>query len=232
MNMQDYSLFINSLLSNKEILIKSNDTIQITECSVFKHSKTIIPVDLIDTQAKQGSRLDYQWLLFAMVSFIASSIFIIMAVSQHFAFSFVIGTTFAVLGLLSIFASFKFRNTTYAYRFKGTNINLFTLTENDLNSSQISEFVNMLNPEITDENNSLENTFTDESQTSYLLSDQLNDYYKQLNHLFNEDIIDEILLKRLQQNAHNKVFGVSIDVSDDRPLANVIPLPVNGKVKA
>ncbi len=230
----NYSLFINSLLSNKEIKINTNNTLKITESSVFKNTKTIIPIDLIETHAKKGSRLDYQWVIFGLVSFIAASIFTLLALTQQFTAVLILGVIFTVLGIVSIFFAFKFKTITHTYLYKGTSMKLFTLSETDLNTSQITEFVQHLdtNNRLDDDNDSF-----DIIDSTHQLNNRVNAYYEHLNYLHEEGIIDTRLLERLQLKAYNKVYGVSLhssnqsnDTQTDGAQANnnVINFPVSG----
>jgi len=232
----NYSLYINSLLSSKELKIKSNDTLQIVESSVFKNAKTIIPIDLIETHAKKGSQLDYQWIIFGLVSFIAASIFMLLALTQQFTSILILGAIFAILSVSSIFLSFKFRNITHTYQYKGTSMNLFTLTETDLNSKQITEFVENLNTNDlkthVEMNHAvdLDNSFNTAEDKQ---NDRLNVFYESLILLNQEDIISDKLLESLQQKAYNKVYPLSShdypDHSDElHQNDNVIAFPITG----
>lgn len=231
-----YTLLINSLLSNKEIKINTNNTLKITESSVFKNAKTIIPIDLIETQAKKGSRLDYQWVIFGLVCFIAASMFTLLALTQQFTSVLILGTIFTVIGCSAIFLAYKFKSITHTYQYKGTGIKLFTLTENDLNESQISEFVTSLNSS----NETIDNDIVDSPSAINSIEDKLNtqveEYYQHLDFLYEAKIIDNRLMLKLQQKAYNKVYGVdSVDVSENTKKTsntqkqdNVILFPITG----
>ena len=243
-----YTLLINSLLSNKEIKINTNNTLKITESSVFKNAKTIIPIDLIETQAKKGSRLDYQWVIFGLVCFIAASMFTLLALTQQFTSVLILGTIFTVIGCSAIFLAYKFKSITHTYQYKGTGIKLFTLTENDLNESQISEFVTSLNSS----NETIDNDIVDSlsalkspsavNKTSAInsiedkLNTQVEEYYQHLDFLYEAKIIGNRLMLKLQKKAYDKVYGVdSVDVSvntkktsNTQKQDNVILFPITG----
>lgn len=221
--MSNYSLFINTLLSNKELKINSNNTLKITESSVFKNTKTIIPIDLIETQAKKGSRLDYQWIIFGLVSFMAASLFTLLALTQQFTSVLILGAIFTIIGISSVFLAFKFKTVTHTYQYKGTSMTLFTLTENDFNESQIADFVNNLK---SNENNDIDNS-------EGLLNSQVDEFYGHLDFLYEEKIIDNRLMLKLQQKAHNKVYGdnskhLSEDTNNTQTQDNVIAFPITG----
>lgn len=234
----NYSLIVNSLLSSKELLINHNNELQITECSSFNHSKKVIPLDLINSQAKLSSRPDIQWLLFGMVNIFAAGLFLTLALSQQISFPLVLTATFTILTFLSVYASLKFKNIIYTYQFKESDINLFSLTSNDLNADQINDFVSRLNDEITtcsEKHVSGEpgnNEFSNEAISaannhhSELLNHQIQNYSEHLDYLHKEGIINDVLLERLQQQVHNKVYGIT----NTLPKANVVPLrlPVTG----
>lgn len=224
-NKQHTTIFINSLLSNKEIRIDQNDeknkTLQIHECSAFKNSKTIIPIDLINAKPIIAKRLDTQWLLFGFASLVAATIFLTMSLSQEIFFPLFLTAAFSLSALFSVYAANKFSNTSYTYTCKETNAHLFTLTANDLNSSQISEFVSLLNNMIKPVK-TISQAMPALSELSRKTSD-LQIYYQHLEFLYEEGILDDVLLEKLEQRAYNKVNGII----DPRPLAKVIPLPVS-----
>lgn len=217
----NYSLFINSLLSSKEILITKNSDIEITECSVFKNTKTTIPVDLIETKAEQSSRPDYQWLLFAVINFFAAIVFSALTFSQHLGFLLSIAATFTLLGALSVHAAFKFKNKVYRYHLKDTKADVLTLTSNDINDSQIREFVDILDQQMIQNR---ESDIEEKQHDPSFLVNQIDSYSGHLEFLYDEGIIDDVMLDRLRQKVYNKVYGIV----DTRPLAKVIPLPVTG----
>jgi len=237
-NNSNYSLIVNSLLSSKELLINHNNELQITECSSFKNSKKLIPLDLINSQAKLSSRPDIQWLLFGMVNFFAAGLFLTLALSQQISFPLVLTATFTILCLLSVYASLKFKNIIYTYQFKESDINLFSLTGNDLNADQINDFVSRLNDEIMTSSNKHESekssiddyaneaTSLADKHHSDFLNHQIENYSEHLDYLHKEGIINDLLLERLQQQVHNKVYGIS----DTLPKADIVPLrlPVTG----
>ena len=232
----NFSIFLNSLLSSKEIRLdqsnEKNKTVQITECSIFNNSKMIIPLELINAKPSIGKRLDAQWLLFGLLSLLAAGLFLTMAISQQFTIPYYLSAGFVLSALFSVYAANKQGNTSYTYQCRETRSTLFTLTENDLNSPNISEFVTMLNHLISQSINTeieaakLTKNDLNISKLSSVNLKQTNDlqiYYQYLEFLYEEGIINRGLLEELEQRAYNKVNGII----DPRPLAKVIPLPLS-----
>ena len=231
-----FSIFINSLLSSKEIRIDQNHenikTLQITKYSAFNHSKMIVPMDLISPEPLITKHPDKQWLLFGVLSLFASGLFLVMAISQQFTVPYFFSAGFVLSALFSLYAANKHSNTSYTYQCRETSSKLFSLTENDLNRAQISEFVAILKHNIVQSTNTWVEPFNntqDDLNIASLANDHLNQtseldiYYQHLGFLHKEGIINDDLFKELELRAYNKVNGIS----DTRPLAKVIPLHAN-----
>lgn len=222
-NSARYSLFINSLLSNKEILIKDSKDIQITECSVFRNSKTLIPVDLVSAQVKQGSRPNIQWILFGIVNVVAVTLFVTLALTQNIIFPYVLAGTFALLGVLSVFSAYKYKYSTYTFQYDESDINLFTLSSNDLNKDQITEFIKVLTTNIQS-NKYLKDDEVDETvHETNKFDTQIETYSEHLSFLYNEGIVDDFLLDKLQKKIRNKVYGSVEDTINIQQDSNIIP---------
>ncbi len=233
---ENFSIFINSLLCSKEIRIDHDHenikTVQITESSVFGHSKKIVPMDLISPEPSIAKHPNKQWLLFGVLSLFAASLFLIMAISLQFTAPYIFSTGFALSALFSVYAANKHHNKSYTYQCRETGTTLFSLTENDINREQLTEFIGILNHNILKSiNNGIEpiNNIQNRLNIAHLSNQHIHQtsdldiFYQHLGFLYEEGIINEDLLKELELRAYNKVN----DIPDTRPLAKVIPLHAN-----
>lgn len=234
---QNFSIFIDSLLSSKNISIDqhndNNKTVQITECSIFNHSKMVIPLDLISAEPKISKRPDAQWLLFGVLSLLAAGLFFTMAFSQQLTIPYYLSAGFILSSLFSVYAAYKQANTRYSYQCRETHSILFSLTKNDLNSPQIAKFLTLLNAMIVQsQSTQLDATYSSQdsmeqisnpSTANPIHTGELHTYYQYLEFLYEKGIINSSLLEELEQRAYNKVYGIM----DSRPLAKVIPLPMS-----
>jgi hypothetical protein len=240
------SLRYDSLFSNQEFKIDSENNLHITELSTLKRRNEIIPIDLINPEPISKKRLKKSLLLLGLASALVSSIFFAVAIfmSQLWTISFAI--VFMIFGMGTLIASYKNSTSVYQYKFINTETILFSLSEPSSQGQQVGFFIKALNNRISRLNGKSELSetgFNDEGlkqlgvidEEEVYRQEKQSQYIRHLDFLFNHGIVDEVLYKRL-----NKKINKKIDDSENRFMTaepdsfenqilpnNIINFPVN-----
>ena len=243
------SLRYQSLFSNQEFKIDSNNNLHITELSPLKQRDEVVPLDLINPQLISKSRLNNQLLLLALASALTSSTFFAAAIFMGQLWGFAFAMVFLVFSIGTLIASYKNSTTSYQYRFANTETLLFSLSKPSTQDHQFELFVNALNKRIISANEKSESNeisktelnykgitpFDNSVETEIYMQGKQSQYMKHLDFLFNHGIVDEVLYKRLNKkidkkidDSENRFITEESDLFDDKTVPNnVIRFPVN-----
>lgn len=220
-NVQNNALFINTMFSSQEILLDTSGNLRINEISLFKHANKVVPLDLIQPSPEVSHKLDPQWILFALINLLGTVLFTTMANTQQLPYLHIVTGAFGVLSLLSLLAAWKYKSVQYTYRFKDTGISLLTINAGNIEANKIQGFIEQINERLLKNSSK-----TPLSIQSELIDQQMREYQSYNQHaqvLYDEGVLDDVLLARIQQKIDQKIFGET----ESQPLANVIPLPLS-----
>lgn len=200
--------------SSQEYRIDSGN-LKITDLSLGKNNREVIPLDLIDPKPKIAKTNDPQLILASIISFIIGTLFIILAYSINIPVQQVLG--FGLIGISAIFliSSLRLQTTSYTYFYANTTTQLFTISEaQSCNSENAKKFIEALNNRLVKPK-----VMKSERKKN---RETHNEFVYHLDFLYNHNVLNDIQYDRMKDKINEIVYGIK----KDRTLADVIHLPV------
>ncbi|HIP94488.1 MAG TPA: hypothetical protein EYH20_04020 [Leucothrix sp.] len=215
-----------SVFSSQEYKIDSGN-LHITDLSLGRNDKEIIPLDLIDPEPRISKKNNEQLVWASIATFTIGLLFIVLSMSVNAMMQQTLG--FGLLGISAILfiASLKLQTTSYTYYYANTATHLFTINEpQSSESDHAKKFVQSLNQRINKPNLSFQRKTKKENYSDFL---------EHLDFLYNYGVLTDNQYERIHSKINVKIYG-NIDETvcetldeisnKTRKSADIIPLPL------
>lgn len=211
-----------SLFSSQEFKI-NNGSLHITDLSLGKVDKEVIPLDLIDPKPVVSKKNNEQLVWASITSLIIGMLFILLSISINIPVQQILGITFIGISALFLIASLKLQTTKYRYYYANTTTHLFTIHESQPSKTNYAkQFVQALNQRI----NKPEREYTNKTPKENRI-----EFIEHLEYLYNFGVITDMQYDRIQNKINAKIYGTNI--REDNPIksADIITLPITNSYK-
>lgn len=211
-----------SIFSTQEYRIDSGN-LHISNLSLGKNDKEVIPLDLIDPNPRISKKNNEQLIWAAIGSFAIGLLFIAMSMNVNTAIQQSFGFGFLGISAIFLIASLKLQTTSYTYYYANTTTHLFTINEPQPNEAEHAKrFVQALNKRIKKPNMNFQRKTQKENYSEFL---------EHLDFLYNFGVLTDIQYERIHSKINVKIYGIHNKENNKankqtRKSAEIIPLPV------
>lgn len=215
-----------SIFSSQEYRIDAGN-LHISNLSLGKNDKEIIPLDLIDPKPRISKKNNEQLIWAAMGIFTIGLLFITMSMNANTAIQQSLGFGFLGISAIFLIASLKLQTTSYTYYYANTTTHLFTINEPHPNAAEhAKKFVQSLNQRINKPNINFQIKTKKENYSEFL---------EHLDFLYNFGVLTDIQYERIHSKINVKIYGNHNKKTSQannkankqtRKLADIIPLPI------
>lgn len=210
-----------SLFSSQEYKIDSGN-LHITDLSLGKTNKEIIPLDLIDAKPRIMRKNNKQLIWASVTSFLIGTLFTLFSHSISTPALQILVLAFVGIGTILLIASLKLQTTSYTYYYANTTTHLFTIIDSQSGDvDHTKSFIKALNKRIVKPQRDFQRNTEEESQTDFL---------QHLDYLYNYGVVTDMQYNRIQEKVNAKIFGININNRNKRS-ADIIALPVKNKLR-
>lgn len=208
-----------SLFSSQEYKIDSGN-LHITDLSLGKSDKEVIPLDLIDPQPKTTKKNNEQLIWASISCFIIGMLFILLSLSMNI--QQILGLAFIGISAILLIASLKLQTISYTYYYANTTTHLFTIQDSQSGDiDHAKRFIKSLNQRIIKPHWEYQRNSQEENHTVFL---------QHLDYLYNYGVVTDIQYKRIHEKINAKIFGINVKKQPQKT-ADIIALPVNNHFK-
>jgi len=203
-----------TLFSTQEYKLDSGN-LHITNLSLGKNEKEIIPLDLIDPKPRISKKNNEQLLWASIASFIISLLLISLSISFNTQIQQLLGLGFLVIAAIFLIASLNMQTTSYTYYYANTTTHLFTINEPQSAENDLTkQFIQSLNRRI---NKPTMNYLKKTKQENY------SEFLQHLDFLYNFGVLTDAQYERIQNKINVKIYG---NTKNTKKTAEIIPLPL------
>jgi len=206
-----------TLFSTQEYRLDSGN-LHITDTSLGRKEKEVIPLDLIDPNPRIRKKNNKQLLWASIASFTIGLLLTALSISFNTQFQQFLGLGFIVISAIFLIVSSKLKTTSYSYYYANTTTHLFTINEHQsAKNDLIKKFIQSLNcrihkPTIKSPKTVKQKNFSEFSQ--------------HLDFLYNFGVLTDEQYKRIQDKIKVKIYG---NTQNTKKTADIIPLPLRGR---
>jgi len=206
-----------TLFSTQEYKLDSGN-LHITDLSLGRNEKEIIPLDLIDPKPRISKKNNEQLLWASIASFTISLLLIALSISFNTQIQQLLGFGFLFIGAIFLIASLKMQTTSYTYYYANTTTHLFTINEPQSAENDLTkQFIQSLNRRI---NKPTMNYLKKTKQENY------SEFLQHLDFLYNFGVLTDAQYERIQNKINVKIYG---NTKNTKKTAEIIPLPLKGR---
>ncbi len=206
-----------SLFSSQEYRIDSGN-LKITDLSLGKNNREVIPLDLIDPKPKISKTNDRQLIWASIISFIIGSLFIILAFSINIPIQQILGISLIGISAVFFIASLKLQTTSYTYFYANTTTQLFTINEaQSCDAENAKKFVQSLNQRLVKPKVVI--STRKQNQRDHL------EFIHHLDFLYNHNVVNDIQYERMRDKINEIIYGIK----KENVSANIIQLPIKNR---
>ena len=215
-----------SVFSSQEYKIDSGN-LHITDLSLGRNDKEIIPLDLIDPKPRISKKNNEQLIWASVATFTMGLLFIVLSMSVNTAIQQTLGFGFLGISAIFLIASLKLQTTSYTYYYANTTTHLFTINEPQSNEADhAKKFVQSLNQRINKPSLNFQRKTKKENYS---------DFIEHLDFLYNYGVLTDIQYERIHSKINVKIYGGVNEAMDEtfdeisnktRKSADIIPLPL------